>query len=85
MPSSEPDKRATASAYLAAHRVGELFEELGTAALLAKPEDARAFLLEELKRIKTANQRDRVPSRGPRKKAGQSKKEFGQTQDSSYL
>ena len=46
------DPRVDAKAYLESKGVLRLFQELGTALIYNKPEDPRAFIIEELKRLK---------------------------------
>ena len=46
------DPRVDAKAYLESKGVLRLFQELGTALIYNKPDDPRAFIIEELKRLK---------------------------------
>ena len=46
------DPRVDAKVYLESKGVLRLFQELGTALIYNKPEDPRAFIIEELKRLK---------------------------------
>ena len=45
------DPRDDAEAYLERHNVRRVFQELTTALIFSKPEDPRAFLLQEIQRM----------------------------------
>ena len=58
------DPRADAEKYLEKHNVRGLFKYLSTKVLFAKPEDPKAFLVQELKKIRECQQ-EQKPVRCP--------------------
>ena len=50
------DPRADAEKYLEKHNVRGLFKHLSTKVLFAKPEDPKAFLVQELKKVQECQQ-----------------------------
>jgi len=56
------DPRADAEKYLEQHNVRGLFKHLSTKVLFAKPEDPKAFLVQELKKIQECQQEQKPVS-----------------------
>jgi hypothetical protein len=56
------DPRADAEKYLEKHNVRGLFKHLSTKVLFAKPEDPKAFLVQELKRVQECQQEQKPVS-----------------------
>jgi len=50
------DPRSDAEQYLESHNIRGLFKHLSTKLLFAKPEDPKAFLVEELKKVHECQQ-----------------------------
>ena len=59
------DPRADAEKYLEKHNVRGLFKHLSTKVLFAKPEDPKAFLVQELKKVQECQQ-EQQPVSPPR-------------------
>ena len=63
------DPRADAEKYLEKHNVRGLFKHLSTKVLFAKPEDPKAFLVQELKRVQECQQEQKPVSIEPHQKS----------------